>query len=142
MLINEIMHGNTVQCTEDTALPEVYEMLQSSPARFIVVVDSKQHRVPIGIVSEHSICESLVRSRRATTRLDAGDVMSSFIARVTEYATVDECGRLLSERLDAILVTDERRRFKGVVEQEDLRVAFAGSQQRPAPAIISGMITR
>ena len=55
MLIREIMDVDVTECTEDTPIGDVYELIQQSHKNYVVVIDSSQHRVPIGIVNEHSI---------------------------------------------------------------------------------------
>ena len=139
MLMKEIMHDGVIECTEDTALVDVYEMLEAGPDDLIVVIDSSRHRVPIGVITEHSICENLVRSNRTAKQIDACAVMSSSIVRISENSRVGECGRLLSAREDAIVVVDENQRFKGIVEPADLRTAINRLQQaHSAPASLTG----
>src|SRR5690349_589561 len=101
MFIREIMDTEVTECTEDTPLAEVYELIQSCPKNFVVVIDSSQHRVPIGIVNEHSICENLVKNSRRTKGLYAGSVMSSRIRRVCEDEQVENCRDLIATDADA-----------------------------------------
>jgi len=123
MLIKEIMNTAVCECTEDTTLAEVYELIQSCPNRFVVVLDSIQHRVPLGIVNEHSICETLVRNRRRDKQLFAGALMSPRVKKVLEDTNVRDCFDVLSGGYEAILVINAKRQFRGVVDIAALREA-------------------
>jgi len=123
MLIKEIMNTDVCECTEDTPLIEVYELVQSTPNGYAVVVDSPQHRVPIGIVNEHSICESIVKNAQKSRTMDAGSVMSSHIQRIHENTEIEDCKDVLSKPADAIVVVNDRRQFRGVVDSLELQSA-------------------
>ena len=121
MLIREIMDTEVAHCTEDTSLADVYELIQESAKNYVVVIDSPQHRVPIGVVNEHSICENLIKRSRNTKGLHAGNVMSSRIRRVSEDELVENCRDLIAADLDAITVVNDRRQFSGVLEPVAIR---------------------
>jgi len=143
MLIKELMHSSIAECTEDTALREVYELIQNSPNGFVVVLDSLQHRVPIGIVNEHSICENIIHRARNARSLDAGGVINTNVKRVGEDTPVTACDELLRKKLDAILVVDDHKRFRGVVEREQLERSVREVRAMPAkPSIFSGILTQ
>jgi len=134
MLIKEIMDTAVTECTEDTVLEEVYDLIQQGQKHYVVVIDSSKHRVPIGIVNEHSICENLIRQSRNSKRLYAGSVMSSKIKRICEEEEVENCRELIVTDADAIVVVSDRRQFKGVLEP----VAIRESLDRQAAAIARG----
>lgn len=116
------------ECTEDTPLKDVYEMIQACEHGFVVVVDSTSHRVPIGIVSEHTICEHVIRRGKNAKSLAAGSVMSSHVKRVCETTPVASCRDVLGKHPDAILVTGEDRKLSGIVEPERLRALVGGTE--------------
>jgi predicted transcriptional regulator len=95
MLIKEIMNTAVCECPEDTPLNDVYELIQSCPNRYVVVTDSPQHRVPLGVVNEHSICELLVKNRRRDRDLYAGSLMNTRIQKISEDTDVSDCKWLL-----------------------------------------------
>ena len=134
MLIREIMDTEVAQCTEDTPLADVYALIQDCRKKYVVVIDSSQHRVPIGIVNEHSICENLIKRTSKRKGLYAGSVMSSRISRVSENEQIENCRDLIAADLDAITVVDELRQFRGVLEP----VAIRESLNRQAAAHASG----
>jgi predicted transcriptional regulator len=121
MLIKEIMDTAVTECTEDTVLAEVYDLIQQGHKNYVVVVDSSKHRVPIGIVNEHSICENLIRQSRNSKHLYAGNVMSSKIKRICENDQVEDCRDLIATDADAIVVVSDGRQFRGVLEPVAIR---------------------
>jgi predicted transcriptional regulator len=123
MLIKEIMNTDVCECTEDTPLAEVYELVQSTQIGYAVIVDSPHHRVPIGIVNEHSICESIVKKPLKSKKTDAGSVMSPRIQRIHENTEIEDCKDLLTNAADAIVVVNDRRQFCGVVDTLELESA-------------------
>jgi len=133
MLIKEIMNTSVCECTEDTTLAEAYELIQRCPNRFAVVLDSNMHRVPLGIVNEHSICEALVRDRRRDKQLFAGALMSTRVKKVLEDTDVRDCADLLSGGADAILVISAKRQFRGVVDLAMLSEAHKESLKAEKP---------
>jgi predicted transcriptional regulator len=116
MLIKEIMNTAVRECTEDTMLADVYELTQSCPNRYVVVTDSPQHRRPLGIVNEHSICEALVRDRRRDRDLSAGSLMSTRIQKIDGDTDVNDCKWLLTSAAEAIVVVGPKRQFLGVLD--------------------------
>jgi predicted transcriptional regulator len=139
MFIKEIMDIGAAECSEDTSLTDVYELMQTCSNGYVVVIDSRQHRVPIGIVDEHSICENVIKRSKSTKGLDAGGVINSNIKRIPENTEVSECESMLNKKVDAILVVDERRRFLGTVDPRRLESSIARLKAQ-RPAIVSGIL--
>jgi len=125
------------ECTEDTPLKDVYEHIQACEHGFVVVVDSTSHRVPIGIVTEHSICEQIIARGRNAKALFAGSVMSTNVKRVGESAPVANCREVLSNNPDAILVVDDQRRLSGIIEPKRLK-ALIGEPHPVAGRVVEG----
>ena len=141
MLIKEIMDTDVTECTEDALLSEVYDLIQQCSKNYVVVIDSSQHRVPIGVVNEHSICENLIKRSRNTKGLYAGSVMTSRIKRVLENEQVENCRDLITADADTIVVVNDRRQFKGVLEPVTIRECL--NRQEAAlsrSSFISGVI--
>jgi predicted transcriptional regulator len=132
MLVKEIMDIGVAECTEDRSLPDVYDLIQTSSKDYVVVIDSLKHRVPIGIIDEHSICENLIRKSKAAKGLDAGSVLNTNIKHISENVEITECSELLDKSVDAILVVNSRRQFLGTVDSYRLEHAIVRARsQRP-----------
>jgi predicted transcriptional regulator len=141
MLIKEIMNTAVSACPEDTPLAEVYEMIQSCPDHYVIVTDSPQHCVPLGVVNEHSICEALVKNRRRDRDLHAGVLMSTRIQKIDGDTDVNDCKWLLTSAAEAIVVTGKKRQYLGVLDLIKLQRAIKEEDARDEQiSIIAGML--
>ena len=120
MLVSEIMSKCVAECTEDTALGEVYELIQKCDHGIVVVVDSNVHRVPIGVVTERSICEHVIARNKNPRSLSAGSVMVSTIKSVTNTDVVESIRTSDLTSISAIVVTDSDRRVCGLISPRKL----------------------
>lgn len=133
MIVREITTLCVAECTEELSLDRLYDLLEKTPQRFVVVVDSKAHRIPIGLITEHTILEQLIRRRRDPRSLMAGNIMDSRIATVRDDAPAEKC-LLMPELLLGvpIFVVDEDRMLCGVLEKDNIPVRKRGSFEGPA----------
>ena len=120
MTVSKIMSKCVTECTEDTALPEVYQLIQKCRHGLVVVVDSESHRVPIGVVSERSICEQLITRGKNPRGLTAGSVIDSRIRTIRETDDLSSISPEERRSLAAVVVTNERRQVCGIVPKSQL----------------------
>jgi len=134
MFVGDMMSRSIAECTEDTSLERVYELLRNCEHGVVIVVESEAHRVPIGVVTEHSICEQIIARGRNPRTLAAGSVLNSRITKVTESDPVE---KLVTRQEDsaAVIVIDERRQACGIVPEEKLR-------NLPTPALATQSLGR
>src|SRR3954453_7033167 len=131
MNIRDIMTACPAECTEDAPLSEVYELIQKCDHGFVVVLDSSTHRVPIGVVNEHSICEQIVGRGRNPNGLRAGNVMDWRIRGVRHTSSIDQfSGGRESQTDSPMLVTNEKGKFVGIVDNERLQAACIETRNR------------
>jgi predicted transcriptional regulator len=139
VFVNEIMSKCVMECTEDAGLEEVYDLIRKCEHGLVVVVDSHAHRVPIGVVSERSICEQIIVRGRNPRNLTAGTVIDSRIKTVREDDLIETIGMDEARSLSAIVVTDSNRQVSGVLALNDLSAARAVTRiptaTRPVPEI-------
>src|SRR5688500_17096333 len=121
MLVSEIMSTCLAECTEDTSLEEVFRLIRKCDHGLVVVVDSVAHRVPIGVVTERSICEQIIDRGRNPRSLAAGSVMDSRIKKVSKSDLAETLATLDPAELAAIVAVDDNRRPCGLVLKESLR---------------------
>jgi predicted transcriptional regulator len=121
MFVSEIMSTCVAECTEDMRLEEVFELIQKCDHGLVVVVDSHAHRVPIGIVTEHSICEQIIARGRNPKGLSAGSVIDSRIRKVERTDRVEKILEARQDDVAAIVVIDEDRRVCGLISPDKVK---------------------
>ncbi|MEO8574656.1 MAG: CBS domain-containing protein [Pyrinomonadaceae bacterium] len=123
MFVSEIVSTCIAECTEDTKLEDVFELIQNSHHGLVVVVDSHAHRVPIGVVTERSICEQIIARGRNPRSLLAGSVMDSRIKKVLNSELVENIAGAHQDDVSAVIAVDENRRICGLVSKESMKRA-------------------
>jgi len=121
MFVSDIMSTCLAECTEDTSLEEVFGLIRKCDHGLVVVVDSVAHRVPIGVVTERSICEQIIDRGRNPRSLAAGSVMDSRIKRVRKGDPAETLATLNPAEVAAIVAVDDNRRPCGLVTKESLK---------------------
>ena len=142
MSIAEIMSKCVTECTEDMPLEQVYELIRKCEHGLVVVVDSMAHRVPIGIVSERSICEQIIIRGKNPRNLVAGSVMDSRIKTVTETDPLDIVVPGEQTDVTAVLVTNDRRQVCGIVPKDLIRPAASSAATHSSGQILVSTNTR
>jgi predicted transcriptional regulator len=135
MFVSNIMSSCVVECTEDTRLDEVFELIRKCDHGIVVVVDSLVHRVPIGVVSERSMCEQIIARGRNPRNLVAGSVMDSRIKKVTKDVVLEG---LDAQAVAAVVVVDDNRQVCGLVPKEKIKAATSsGRSYKPAVPVVA-----
>lgn len=141
MLVSDIMSKCVAECTEDMGLEEVFELIQKCDHGLVVVVDSLAHRVPIGVVSERSICEQIIARGRNPKSLSAGSVLDARIKKVRETDIVESIGD--ASELAAVVVIDNKRRVCGLVAKDAIKGAVETSKIPFEPvSLVTALQTR
>jgi len=136
MFVSEMMSKCVAECTEDMGLSEVYELIRKCDHGLVVVIDSHAHRVPIGVVSERSICEQIIARGRNPRNLIAASVMDSKIKTVSETDLVEALGIEGRDDIAAIVAVNKNRQVCGLIPKSALaaarRASSASTPLRPA----------
>src|SRR5688572_6187972 len=135
MTIGELMSTCVVECMEDTSIEEAYELLGKCDHRMVVVIDSRAHRRPIGVVTDRSICEQVIGRGRNPRSLAAGSAMETRILQVLENEPIERIAIANPDEIAAIVVVNDRRQVCGVVPKHrlaapDQSVATTNSSSR------------
>ncbi len=121
MFIKDIMNCSAVVCTEDTPLPQVYQMMQESNCDYVTVVESHAHRTPIGIITEHDICLQIVGRGRDPRGLTAANVMNTNIVKALYTVSLTDCSEMMSvSQAKRAFVVDENGMFCGTLSHFDI----------------------
>lgn len=134
MFVSEIMSSCMAECTEDTKLEDAFELIQRCDHGIVVVVDSLVHRVPIGVVTERSICEQIIARGRNPRILTAGSVMDSRIKKVLDSDLIESVQGAIDD-LAAIVVVDSDRRACGLVPKERVKSVVRPVDKTHAPVV-------
>ena len=145
-LVSDLMSSCVAECTEDTPVDKVYELIQQCDHGFVVVIDSESHRVPLGVASEHSICEQIVVKGRSLRGLTAGIALDSRIRKVPDTTVAEDISKFLEgKEVAAVVVVNNKGGLSGIVPtkalaslsssgRNDSTAPLGGASGRPAEA--------
>jgi len=123
MLVKDIMTENPACCTADTGLQEVAKMMLDNDCGAIPVVESNNHKRPIGVVTDRDITVRTVALGDNPLKMTAKSVMTKNVITATPDMRVGECVDLMEENLvRRIPVIDENGDVIGMVAQADIAV--------------------
>lgn len=121
MFAKDIMNKNSIVCTEEMPLMQVYQLMQDNGCEFVSVVENYAHKNPIGVVTEHDICLQVIGKGRSPRGLTAANVMNTEIIKILETSTLAYCSDLIDgSRTKRLLVVDENGALCGTLAQSDI----------------------
>jgi len=114
MFVHDLIEKSPAVCTEDLPLEQVYKLMQEKHEDYVVVIDSKAHQIPIGVVTEHEICMQVVGRGRSPRGMTAANVMS------TDFVKTDASSELSDYRHEIrdgrrVIVVDDNGSLRGVL---------------------------
>ena len=134
MNVEDIMTRNPVCCTPDSGLRDVAQMMVDCDCGCIPVVDSKDTKMPIGMITDRDITCRVVAQGRNPLDLTAREAMTSTVVSVTPDTSLEECLDLMEEsQVRRIAVVDDDGKICGIVAQAD--VARNADDQRTAEVV-------
>ncbi|MDP3543756.1 MAG: CBS domain-containing protein [Elusimicrobiota bacterium] len=120
MKVRELMTKNPVCCTPETPLADVAKTMCERNVGELPVVDNDRDLRPLGVITDRDIvCRSLARALNPL-ELAARDCMTRTVVSVTPNTSLEDCCRVLEERLIRRVVVDENGRCCGIVSQADI----------------------
>ena len=121
MQVKDVMTTDPVCCTPDTPLPEVASMMVDNDCGEIPVVENEDSNLPIGVITDRDIVCRTVAKGINPLELTAADCLSKPIVTVTPDMSVEECCRIMEEKLiRRVPVVDERGSCCGIVALADI----------------------
>ena len=114
MFVRDLIDKNLAVCTEELPLEQVYKLMQEKNSEQVVVIESKAHRIPIGIVTEHEICMQVVGRGRSPRGMTAANVMNTHFIKADLRSNLSDC-RQGGKRNQRIVVVDENGDLQGVL---------------------------
>ena len=121
MKVKDMMTSDPACCTSDTALPEVARMMIDKDCGEIPVVENKSSKIPVGVVTDRDIVCRTVANGLNPLDLTAADCMTKPIVTVTPDMSLEECCRIMEEKLiRRVPVVDDRGACVGMLAVADV----------------------
>jgi len=121
MQAKDMMTADPACCTADTALPEVARMMVDQDCGEIPIVENTSSKVPIGVVTDRDIVCRTVANGLNPLDLTAADCMSKPAVTVTSDISLEECVRIMEEKLiRRVPVVDDRGSCVGIIALADI----------------------
>ena len=121
MIVKEVMTADPACCVPETGLQEVAKMMVDHDCGEIPVVESKEKKTPVGVITDRDIVCRTVAHGTNPLDLTVGDCMSKPCVTVTPEMSVEECSRILEEnKIRRVPVVDTAGNCCGIVALADL----------------------
>ena len=121
MKVKDIMTAEPTCCVPETGLQEVAQMMVENDCGEIPVVDSKDTRLPLGVITDRDIvCRAVARGLNPLDLIVA-DCMSKPCVTVTPDMSIEECSKVLEDhKIRRVPVVDESGACCGIVSLADI----------------------
>jgi len=121
MQVNEVMTADPACCISETTLEEVALMMIDHDCGEIPVVENKETKLPIGVITDRDIvCRAVARGLNPLD-LTVADCMSQPCVTVTPDMSVEECSWIMEEnKIRRVPVVDADGSCCGIVALADI----------------------
>ncbi len=121
MQVKEVMTTDPACCTSQTRLQEVAQMMVGHDCGEIPVVENKETKLPIGVITDRDIVCRTIAKGLNPLELKVGDCMSKPCVTVTPDMSVEECCRILEEnQIRRVPLVDASGSCCGIVALADI----------------------
>ena len=121
MIVKEVMTADPVCCLSETGLQEIAKMMVEHDCGEIPVIDSKQTKRPIGVITDRDIvCRTIARGLNPLD-LTGADCLSKPCVTVKPEMSLEECSRIMEEnQIRRVPVVDTAGAICGIVAVADI----------------------
>jgi CBS domain-containing protein len=121
MQVNEVMTANPACCISETTLEEVAQLMIDHDCGEIPVVENKETKLPIGVITDRDIvCRAVARGLNPLD-LTVADCMSKPCVTVTPDMSVEECSWIMeANKIRRVPVVDADGSCCGIVALADI----------------------
>ena len=121
MNVKDLMTPEPACCTADTSLAGVARLMVVNDCGEIPVVEDNNTKIPIGVVTDRDIVCRVIANDQNPLDITAGACMSKPVVTVTPDMSLEECCRLMEEKLVRRLpVVDDSGACVGIVSVADI----------------------
>ena len=123
MNVKEVMTADPACCTSDMSLQEVAKLMVDNDCGCIPVVDDKNTKKPVGMITDRDITIRTVAQGRNPLDLTVSDAMTANAIAVTPLTSLEECCNLMEQhQVRRVAVVDEAGACCGIIAQADIAV--------------------
>lgn len=121
MQVKDVMTADPACCVSETALQEVAQMMVDHDCGEIPVVDDKERKLPIGVITDRDIvCRTVARGINPLD-LTVADCMTTPCVTVMPEMSVGSCAWLMEDKkIRRVPVVDADGRCCGIVALADI----------------------
>ena len=121
MKVKDVMTPDPACCIPETALQEVAQMMIDHDCGEIPVVESKESKRPIGVITDRDIvCRAFAKGLNPLD-LTVADCMTTPCVTVTPETSIGECARLMEDKkIRRVPVVDTDGLCCGIVALADI----------------------
>lgn len=117
----DICNNRVVTAVASTLLPEVAKLMRKNHVGSVVVVDDKDARRPIGIVTDRDIVVEVVAAEQDPRIVTAGDIMSGAVVSARADDDVSWSLKVMRDRgIRRLPVVDAKGAMIGIIALDDL----------------------
>lgn len=121
MIVKEVMTADPACCTADTSLKDVAKLMVDHDCGEIPVVDKKDTKKPIGVITDRDIVVRAVAKGNNPLDLTAAECMTEPCVTVTPEMSIEDCGRVLEKnKIRRVPVVDTGGSVCGIVAVADI----------------------
>ena len=120
--VTDIMNTNPVLCTSDMRVSEVKYLLKKYDYDEIVVVDSIDNKIPVGLVALNDMENDYVEEAEMPSDVSAIECMRKIPAVILNTSSLEECMNIMRDNhLERIPVVDLNGHFEGIVVRNNIK---------------------
>jgi CBS domain-containing protein len=121
MQVSDVMTADPACCISETSLQEVAGMMVDHDCGEIPVVDSKETKIPIGVITDRDIVCRTIAQGLNPLDLAVVDCMSKPCMTVTPDMSVEDCSKIMEQnKIRRVVVVDSEGSCCGIVALADL----------------------
>ena len=121
MQAKQLMTPDPACCTPDSRIQDVALLMRDNDCGEIPVVDDRETRRLVGVVTDRDVAVRAVAEGRGPTDTRASEIMSSSVVSVKPDRNLDECLELMEKnQVRRLPVVDDEGCCIGIISQADI----------------------
>lgn len=122
--LKSIMTADPACCTPDTPLRDVAQMMAKNDCGGVPIIDGKDTRKPLGMVTDRDITVRMVAEGRETGTAKASDCMTTPVTTIPQGASLADCAKAMEQnQIRRVVVVDDNGAVCGIVAQADIALS-------------------